>query len=214
MNDNEYLREFIKACGPEALTHDRFWMPVLASLPGIFRAREVNLFRFAFAVPNDEAIAVCVKHSPIIEVGAGGGYWARLIRLAGGNIIATDIEPGKPYGTLVKNGDRLQMWIDDIQQCDAANAATAYPNRTLMLCWPPYNDDMAERALAVYQGQRVIYIGEWDGCTATEAFHDALEAQWTEIESVKIPNWWGIHDTLWVYERKQQRRRIKLGDKT
>ena len=76
-------------------------------------------------------------------------------------------------------------------------------DHALMLCWPPYDDDMAARALTRYQGDRVIYVGEGaGGCTGNDAFHAALAEQWDPIAHYEIPQWDGIHDGVHVYARK------------
>ena len=48
---------------------------------------------YAFAVPTAEAIAVLKRHCPLVEVGAGTGYWASLVRQAGGDVTALDSQP-------------------------------------------------------------------------------------------------------------------------
>src|SRR3954447_23075729 len=60
---------------------------VLRFIEGMKR-RFVYSDKYAWAVPNEEAIDVLVEHSPLIEVGAGRGYWARLAAEAGADIIA------------------------------------------------------------------------------------------------------------------------------
>ena len=62
---------------------------------------------------------------------------------------------------------------------------------------------MAVNALRAYAGRRVAYVGEWDGgCTGDEAFHALLSRGWRETERVAIPQWWGLHDALYIYERR------------
>ena len=42
-------------------------------------------------------------------------------------------------------------------------AARGHRERTLVLCWPPYDDDAASYAvLRAYRGDTLIYIGEPD----------------------------------------------------
>jgi hypothetical protein len=45
---------------------------------------------YAWAIPNPEAIATLVQHSPLIEIGAGRGYWAALAAAEGADILAFD----------------------------------------------------------------------------------------------------------------------------
>ena len=44
----------------------------------------------AFAVPNQQALDVLAKHAPLLELGAGTGYWASLLRGAGVDVLAYD----------------------------------------------------------------------------------------------------------------------------
>lgn len=48
---------------------------------------------YAFAVPTAAAIEVLKQHSPLVEIGAGTGYWASLLQKAGGDIVALDSQP-------------------------------------------------------------------------------------------------------------------------
>ena len=76
-----------------------------------------------------------------------------------------------------------------------------HPERSLMLCWPPYSTNMAAMALRRYKGNVVIYIGEYaGGCTGDEDFHEMLDS-WKLKETVSLPQWPGIRDDLTVYYR-------------
>jgi methylase of polypeptide subunit release factors len=48
---------------------------------------------YAFASPNSEALKALVKLSPIVEIGAGVGYWAALLRQQGAEVVAIDQNP-------------------------------------------------------------------------------------------------------------------------
>ena len=60
---------------------------------------------------------------------------------------------------------------------------------------------MAYRALLVYKGDILIYIGEFGGCCADEEFFELLEKDWENIEKFDIPQWHGMHDRLAIYRR-------------
>ena len=57
---------------------------------GSIEARAGLVRRYGLAIPTDEAIAACVARSPLVEIGAGLGYWASLIAQQGGDIAAYD----------------------------------------------------------------------------------------------------------------------------
>ena len=154
--------------------------------------RDDLVLRYAWAIPNTPAIREIVKHGPILEMGAGTGYWAWLIRQMGGDIIAYDAKLAfwqhKTYWTEVLTG--------------GVSKVNRHSDRALMLCWPPYDESFATKCLKRYRGDTVIYIGEsMGGCTADDEFHDLLDNEWDLTVEVDIPQWRGIHDHLWVYKQ-------------
>jgi len=157
-----------------------------------FKLREDLTKKYAFAIPTDKAIRKLVELSPLIEICAGTGYWAKLISEAGGDIIAID------------NGERTDFthkWFE-IQK-GTHDEVSKYPDRTLLLCWPPLNDIMAYETVELYKGETVVYIGEGDGgCNATEEFFEYLEKNFVEQETIAIPQWPGIHDYFVIWRRK------------
>jgi hypothetical protein len=74
---------------------------------------------------------------------------------------------------------------------------------TLFLSWPPYFKDMAVKALQLFKGKRLAYIGEgYGGCTGTDEFHDLLEKAWKLDKTITIPQWFGIHDHLFIFSKR------------
>lgn len=149
--------------------------------------------QYAWAIPDDTAICAIAGRGPVVEIGAGTGYWAWLLAQAGCDVVAYDEKPAfngwcdhEPYHNVNIGGP---------------DVAALYPDRTLLLCWPPMTD-MADRALAAYAGSALVYVGEPDGCTADEAFRERLARYWTEVADLDIPQWCYLHDALWIYERK------------
>lgn len=135
--------------------------------------REIQL-RYSWAIPNEEAIATLVRCSPLVEVGAGTGYWSALIADAGGDIVAFDSHPAGLPSYYVGGSAENPVWHSDqtpfhpVAVGSAVEVAAAYPERTLFLCWPPNNEPMGADAVAAYHaagGKRVVYIGESHGIT-------------------------------------------------
>ena len=150
--------------------------------------RKKLIWAYSWAVPSDEAIRALAHHGPLIELGAGTGYWAWLCAQGGGDVLAFDHAPEPPpHWYPVKSG--------------GAETLASHPGRNLLLCWPSYDDDFALSCLELVQANRVIYVGEWRGRTANKAFHDLLEQRFRRIQEVKLPVWPGFHDSLFVYER-------------
>jgi hypothetical protein len=84
--------------------------------------------------------------------------------------------------------------------------ARRHADRALFLCWPPISR-LAEKCLRAYHaagGSTVAYVGEGGGgCTADDRFFGLLESHWETVEEIAIPQWWGLHDWLWIYRRKE-----------
>jgi hypothetical protein len=171
-----------------------------------FAARDYATAHWAWAVPDEQAIRTLVQCSPIVEIGAGTGYWARLAADAGADIVAYDSRPP------VAGRKNAVAW--------AVETGTFFPvrrggpgmvrfhqDRTLFLCWPPHSHDMAFDSLRRYKGGRVIYVGENGGCTADDQFHDLLDKHWEAVKVVAIPQWHGLHDRMFIFKRKEKRRR-------
>lgn len=153
--------------------------------------------KYSWAVPNKEAIEEIVKYSPIVEAGAGTGYWASLIKDAGGDIIALDkFPPGAGNNYYQHNSQYYPVVYGD------AETIASYSERTLMLCWCPYDTDMGHDHIALYTGKTLILIGEGrGGCCGNDKMFDLIDVNFTFKKLIKIPQWAGIHDTLVIYTR-------------
>jgi hypothetical protein len=177
--------------------------------------------RYAWAIPSDEAIEAIAAYSPLVEMGAGTGYWASLLAAAGADIVCYDANPpvtdavarrrlssgpihsaGRPW--------HPNHWHQDAKPWHPVRVGTpdilagVEPTRTLLLCWPPYAESMAHDSLLAYRGVRVVYVGECEGgCTGDDAFHALLAKEWTEETTLSIPRWSGIGDEVVVYVRSE-----------
>jgi hypothetical protein len=166
-------------------------------------AREYAVSHWAWAVPDEYAIDTLVGHSPLLEIGAGTGYWARLASQAGADIIAVDTEP-PVAGKLGKvKWARSTGTFFPVRRGDFS-VVSDYPDRTLFLCWPHGRDMLASRALSAYQGTTVVFVGELNGCTGDAEFFEALNREWTNILRHEIPRWVGLHDRLYIFQRKER----------
>lgn len=158
--------------------------------------RRVLVVKYAWAIPTVEVIRQLAEIAPrMVEIGAGTGYWATMLACAKVDIIAYD---------KAARGDNFYghrpTWFD-VKSGGVVEAAH-HSDRALLLCWPPYAKPMAYLAAKCYKGDTLIYIGEGGyGCTADESFHDLLEREWTLDQELVIPQWSGIHDSVYVYKR-------------
>lgn len=152
--------------------------------------------RYAWGVPGDQALDALQLLAPLVEIGAGKGYWASLLQSKGTDVLAFDACPpsalaGNPYceaGTFTR------------VQRGSHTVAEQYPERTLFLCWPPENNEMASQTLRSYKGATVAYVGD-PGCTGTNAFFTQLREDFTLVRTIPIPQYAGLQDQLWIYKR-------------
>lgn len=180
--------------------------PALAQLLDLGERRRELASLFSWAIPTDEAIGVMARYGPLVECGAGTGYWAALLRSRGTDVIACDVAPpGRKARNEYHRHDH-RPWTD-VQRSSSARAARRHPGRSLVLCWPPYDDDEASYAvLRAYRGNIVIYIGEPDeGATGSVRFHRELRLNWTPVEAVELPHWPRLRDRVTVYRRNPER---------
>lgn len=156
-----------------------------------YQYRHEMVQRYAWAIPNEEAIMTLKRYSPILEIGAGKGYWAMLMREVETAVQAFDLKsseevPGS-WSTVFEIYENTFKYTKDW---------------TLFLCWPPYEESMAYDAITRFDGEHVIYIGEgYGGYTADDKFHDYLYENFVQIHAVKLPQWDGIHDDMTIWER-------------
>jgi hypothetical protein len=148
--------------------------------------------KYAWAIPNEEAISIIVEYSPIIEMGAGAGYWASLIASLGGDIVAVDKKPisnnrycchAKYYHPVIIGDESL---LDD------------YLNRTLFICWGFQDETNKIIERYIKNGGKTIIMVIEECAADIGIFADQFEI----IKTVKIPQWEGIHDKLVVYQKR------------
>lgn len=207
-------------------------MEISGGMASLFNARRVLCRAFSWAVPDKCAIEAIAEYSPngVIEVGAGSGYWARMLHEHGVDVKATDLHPaGCPCREEHPFSDGTSWFPVKV---GTALTASRFIERTLLLVWPPMSDMAAMAANEFWHrgGERLIYVGEGPGgCTADDIFfarlgeepwcrrcdwpdsdtsepHDCpkqVTQRWRRVEAVYIPQWEGIHDALFVYERLQ-----------
>jgi hypothetical protein len=164
--------------------------------------------KYSFAIPTEEAVRTICSHGPLIEIGAGTGYWAWLVRQLGGDILVYDIHP--PRSEARPSGNRFHenegCWTN-VEEGTEANISL-YPDRTLLLSWPPFQEPMALQALQVYRGEYFLYVGAlplangWKGPMATDAFLEELNRNWQLTASIELPNWDLCWDALHVFKRR------------
>ena len=171
--------------------------------------------RYAWAVPTSRALNAIKTFSPqgIVEIGAGTGYWASLLRQMDVDVIAYDASPVEFGRNRFHSNEKSCVPVTSFTHVlhGGPRASAAHGDRVLMLCWPPgdHNRSRATReramshiALGAYAGPRVIYSGQRRGMlTGSQKFHDALQREWLLIERIGTPSFRGKQTWVYLYER-------------
>jgi SAM-dependent methyltransferase len=163
----------------------------------MLKERRALCRQYSFAIPSDEAIDALVGISPLVELGAGTGYWAMLITQRGGQVIAVDKNPGE--------GNKYQFTHSyaKVREGGVEVLGAIGDHLNLFLCWPNYDNDFAYNCLRSFRGKIVAYAGEPEGgCTANDRFFELLRREWSLLDKLALPQWFGINDGLFFYARK------------
>ena len=169
-----------------------------------FKIREIYLEKFGFSIPNHQALETIAAASPILEIGAGSGYWSYELKQFGVDIIATDPGVGRYYMNS-KGGFFWQQSWTAVEKLSAVKAIKTYPTRSLLIIWPDFHTTWPLKALIAHRSKHLFYVGEGSGgCTGNDHFHKYLDKHYKQIAIVDIPQFIGIHDRLFCYSRKHQ----------
>ena len=191
---NEYLDLLREKTGRS----DNFPPHVISSKGdyGDFRYEMTKMY--SWAIPNDEALKMIEVYQPIVEMGAGSGYWAFLLRAyRRAEIVAYD-GFSSSYGYKKK-----ETWTK-VERGGPGVLEEYSPEWNLFICWPPYDDPFADECLQEFNGNFVLYIGEGPfGCTGDDEFHVRLAKEFRIINTVDIPRYQGIYDSLRVFMRRK-----------
>jgi hypothetical protein len=148
-----------------------------------FHDRETALLalsqRYSYVYPTLVAVAMMSALGPIVEVGAGTGYWAQKLHLLGVDIVAYDQAP--PDGELINRYHaRTVTWMPVLE--GDQTVLLRYPDRTLFLCWPPLYSSLGN-CLSYYVGHAVAYIAD-GGFRSARLDH--LEETFTEVAALPV----------------------------
>lgn len=169
------------------------------------RARLVT--EYSWAIPTEEALRAIAELSPIVEMGAGTGYWTYLLRSMGVDVIAYDKIPSDSTGSLALAcnpwhiGARLHTEVES----GTPEVLKKHSDRTLFLCWPPLGD-MAKQCLDEWKGEYLVYIGDMNdesvSINANKAFREELRSSFKLTGTVTLLRWPGIEDFMTIWKRQ------------
>lgn len=196
-SDNPYLKNLKKIIDQNSNLNNE----ELASLLMVHRNDFVT--DYCFTIPYYDVLVKAASYSPIVEIGAGSGYWARCLSKMGADVIAYDSHPPgmhSPWEWFKGN-----PWFDDswyhIAKGDESDAAH-HPDRTLFLAWPLPMNPMAYNALNSYKnagGKTLIYIGDPHPASSGDEYFYKMLYEHKEIETINLYSWPGIKEKLLIY---------------
>lgn len=195
----------------------------------IFRMVVFNplVYWIGYAVPNEDALDKIAKYSPLVEMGAGTGYWSAVLQQRGVDIVAYDSEPPDSDENVYFHNSYTNILSGTC--LDVLEKHPEYSKRALLMIWPNnpdnvdqskefHNDDLPPvwdvdclKAYMALGGKTVVFVGEREeniplvpgappesGMTATRAFQTLLKNNFKLVEQIDIPTWWSSDDaTIW-----------------
>jgi len=158
-----------------------------ASHETLLQSRPLCTRSYSYAIPVPSVLRAIARAAPkVCEIGAGSGYWAKLLAAAGVDVVACDSGEENP--------DAMGKWFP-VQHCTGGQicANNSMDDRALFYCWPRSFDGLQQ-----WHGDTVIVIGEHDnGCTV-----EFLDRGWALSQRLLLPNWLHVKDDCCVYKKK------------
>jgi hypothetical protein len=204
---------------PGANPYAQLVLGLRAAVPGPQQARVLSGLRpllvttFAYGVPSDAALDCLAAFGQLLEIGAGGGYWARCLQLRGARVTAFDrLAPAQQRRKAGHLLSHHPVFIGG-----PAEALAAVPDAaTLLLVWPPGVSNRAEtdagaparfssmgvQALERFTGPDLIFVGDHTDSFGSPAFFARLERQFTLTRTLPLPNLGRWRDAVHLYHRR------------
>eukprot|EP00873_Tetraselmis_striata_P037874 jgi/Tetstr1/458138/TSEL_044630.t1 len=176
----------------------------------------------ALNLPTSAALGLMARHGPLLEVGAGSGYWASLLAKMRVDIVAVSSptwegrwngqggrEEGEP---LAAAGGTAPAFAG--VAAGGPETVAAHPARTLVLMWPDYGGagGYGLAAVEAYTGEALLLVGEWADCRPPggpphgAAFSPELQAlveeRFERADTLPLPNWPGRAGRLMLFKRR------------
>ncbi|CAE7522314.1 LSMT-L [Symbiodinium necroappetens] len=179
--------------------------------------------KYAWSLPTEQALEALQRRAPLLEVGAGKGYWASLLRERSVDILAFDsapdprFNPEGPEAVLEETSkstrycEVLEGGVEVVQEHQAG--------RTLVLMWPDWLGlgTYGLECLKAYEGKELILVGEWrtstfgsyapsisqHGQSFSLEFQKKVESDFCLVERIELPRWPLFLDCLQIFRRVQ-----------
>lgn len=170
--------------------------------------------KYAWSLPTAEALEALQRKAPLLEVGAGKGYWASLLRERSVDILAFDSEFQLDGGASTATTKFCEVLEGRGPQAVQEHQA----GRTLVLMWPDYLGlgTYGLECLEAYEGKELILVGEWrtstfgsyapgishHGQSFSVEFQQKVETDFCLVETIELPRWPLFLDCLQIFRRR------------
>lgn len=163
--------------------------------------------RYAYAIPTPEALeALLGLGRPVIEIGAGKGYWAALLRERGLDVVASDRLPAASNPWVTGSAPFLEDLVTGASLADLLGGRSGH---VLMLQWVVGGErgSYALEALRHFEGRDLVVVGSEDPTVCGgRAFQEGTRA-WGRLQTrLPLPRFPGILDGLYHYRRSTRPR--------
>jgi len=197
LTSNPLLKAYLEKC-PD-------WQQVLSTpdiVHQIVGLRDDLVSRYSWAVPTEEALRQIAELGPIVEMGAGTGYWTCLLKRMGADVVAYDRAPPGSLKSLIAACNPWHVGAKQHARVLHGTPETLqnHADRALLLCWPP-RGPMARQCLKHWKGETLAYVGEFGGFTADLKLQEAIRLRFNLVSTVQIPRWPGMNDMMTIWRR-------------
>ncbi|OQR84505.1 hypothetical protein ACHHYP_13300 [Achlya hypogyna] len=166
---------------------------------------------YSVAIPHPDALKAIAAHAPLVEIGAGLGYWSSLLLKLKADVVPFDKQAKLKWsaGTAPADDDEVIETLDAVvppftkvyEGGPEVLELSALKGRTLFLCAPPQTS-LARDALRHYKGRYLVYVGEWYGETGDRQFECDVMKSFKLVQRVALPNWTDTAHELTIWDRK------------
>ena len=185
------------------------WLPYATLAAGepldvtVTRDYLTQVFACAICSPGTLAWLVdALDGTPVVEMGAGTGYWAWLLTQAGVDVVAYDREPRDGPHRVDLSPDLSRGYVP-VRRGGPRDVA-GHADRALLLVWPPHRAPMAAGALDAFAGDLLVHVGEFYGATGNARFFKMLERDFELVSSCPdFVSWAGMRDGASLWRRRR-----------
>ncbi|CAK9071622.1 unnamed protein product [Durusdinium trenchii] len=178
---------------------------------------------YSWSVPTEEALRLLALHQPLVELGAGAGYWASLLKQLPVDILAFDEKHFRSSfneRANISQGQEISFKYFCEVLPGGPEMISQYPDRTLVLMWPDYMGygTYGLDCLHHYKGDKLILIGEWRTSTLGQYtsgisnhgqsfsldFQLKVEEDFQLVEALNLPTWPLFLDRLHLFVKNER----------